>query len=448
MEILTVCARLRVGFTTDWLFDWAPRAAVQKFQRKLLYRFRYHHDGWRFLHDSFRKFASDRTALGDDGHPEVNADARANSHVAALCGKTDDRRIAAEQLYHHHLAFQDDEVLRLAEQKVFREQYQELRSPDLIREDIQLALGIAAERANVVVMIRLLLALVELEARSASLETVDMPRLLYEAGLIHEAAVAWTRAAVWFLPTPTVITAIRNQAETPLAADRRDRNLQIEQWESYVHTMKALIGVVGQKGDEPALATIDSALAEDGTKLTDALTRALADADRWGADELNHFIAAVVDLRMSTRTGMISLATTPETVEYHIDYMLLMFGKLRGQASTMLDAAEILARHGRVDRAKEMLSQIPYSRALTVGELGNYDGSAALYLRFWNWRLRHRLASKNDDVAESVPPSIATPAGDDIALSAPVHSDRDAIDLVARVDAAIRKLGQLDAAVA
>ena len=148
VDILTVCARLRVGFTTDWLFDWAPRAAVQKFQRKLLYLFRHRHDGWRFFHDSFRQFASDRTALGDDGHPEVNADARANSHVAALCGKTDDRRIAAEQLYHHHLAFQDDEVLRLAEQKVFREQYQELRSPDLIREDLQLALGIAAERAK------------------------------------------------------------------------------------------------------------------------------------------------------------------------------------------------------------------------------------------------------------------------------------------------------------
>ena len=187
VDILTACSRLRIGFTTEWLFDWAPRVAVQKFQRKLLYLFRHHHDGWRFFHDSFRQFASDRTALGDDGRPDANADARAYGLVAALCGNTGDRRIAAEQLYHHHFARQDEEVLRLAQQKMFREQHEQLRSPDLIREDIGFALGVAAERADVPVMIRLLLALVELDARSSALETMDMPDLLYEAGLAHEA---------------------------------------------------------------------------------------------------------------------------------------------------------------------------------------------------------------------------------------------------------------------
>ena len=187
VDILTACSRLRVGFTTEWLFTWAPQGTVQKFQRKLLYLFRHHHDGWRFFHDSFRQFASDRTALGDDGRPDANAEARAHGLVAELCDKSGDQKIRDEQLYHHYFAGQVDEVLTLARQEGFREQYQRFRSPDLIREDIGLALNIAAQRVDVLVMIRLLLALVEVDARTSALGSVDMPGLLYEAGLPDEA---------------------------------------------------------------------------------------------------------------------------------------------------------------------------------------------------------------------------------------------------------------------
>ena len=505
VEILTACSRLRIGFTTDWLFDWAPRVAVQKFQRKLLYLFRHHHDGWRFFHDSFRQFASDRTALGDDGRPDANADARAHGFVAALCSRTGDRRIAAEQLYHQHFARQEDEVLGLAKQEMFREQHVQLRSHELIREDIGLALGIAAERADVQVMIRLLLALVELDARSSALETVDMPDLLYEAGLAHEAiaycgydatrvplaqafrlaarlgedndpaglrifrsiehqwpnysrgnrvvghehdaAVAWTRAAALFLPLSRVIAAIRNSADIPLAIDRRNRNVQVERWGSYVQTMNSLIDVLARRGDEDALITVESALADDGTQLASALTQAHADGDKWGANELNKIIAAVVDLRTCSRAAIIGLTTTV-VVERHLDSLLSTVSDLPVQASTVLDIAEILARHGRADQAREMLSRCPYNKALTVSEISSYNESPALGLRFRYWRLRCDLASNDDETPESVPPSSKTPAGDDIAPDAPVHSDVDAIHLVARIDEAIRKLGQFDAAVA
>ena len=506
VDILTACSRLRIGFTTDWLFDWAPRVAVQKFQRKLMYLFRHHHDGWRFFHDSFRQFASDRTALGDDGRPNANADARAHGFVAELCGNTGDRRIAAEQLYHHHFARQDDEVLRLAQQKIFREQHEQLRSPDLIREDIGIALGVAAERADVQVMIRLMLALVELNSRSSALETMDIPDLLYEAGLAHEAiaycgddttrvplaqayslaarlgenndpaglrifrsiehqgltdsrryrvvghehdaAVAWIRAAALFLPLSTVIAAIRNLPQLPLSTDRRDRNVQIEQWETYVRTMDALIDAVARKGDEAALGTVDLALVDDVTRLADAQTQRPADSDMLSASELDNIIAAVVDLRVRSRAAMLSLATTVETEQTHLHHLLSIVDDLPLYASTMLDAAEILARHGRAAQAEEMLSQCPYNKALTVSDFNSYNESAALDLRFRYWRLRYGLALNDDEVLESDPPGVATPAGDDIRPGAPVHSDSDAIGLVARVDAAILSLAQLDAAVA
>ena len=90
--------------------------------------------------------------------------------------------IRAEQLYHRYRAGQVNDVLSLADQRTFREQYRRLRSPALIREDAALALGVAAGRADVGIMLGLLLALVEMGERTASLESVNMPGLLHDCG--------------------------------------------------------------------------------------------------------------------------------------------------------------------------------------------------------------------------------------------------------------------------
>ena len=121
VNILEVCSRLRVGFTTEWLRGWMPDRAIWAFHRKLRYLFRHHHDGWRFFHDSFRQFAADHTALGDDGPGDADADARAHGQVANLCASTDDRTMAAEELYHRYGARDDETVLALAQQVGFRE---------------------------------------------------------------------------------------------------------------------------------------------------------------------------------------------------------------------------------------------------------------------------------------------------------------------------------------
>lgn len=506
VDILTVCSRLRVGFTTEWLSEWKPDATVMRFRSKLLYLFRKHYDGWRFFHDSFRQFASDHTAFGDDGSPDANADARAHRRVAELCSTTNDSRVAAEQLYHRYCAREEDEVLRLADQTRLREQYRQLRPPALIREDIQLALGIAAERADISVIIRLLLSLWELSTWTSALETVDMPSLLYETGLVQEAiaycsgddtrvplaqafdlaarlgadndpaglrifrsieheglndsrgvpvageehnvAVAWTRAAALFLPLPTVIAAVRNLAVMPLATDRRDRNEQVERWERYVLTLGALVDTVAQDGDEAALEAIDTALGEVVSQLTTAVGQQDADSDGWSRSDVSRITAAVVDLRIQLRSAILSLATTDEAVAHNVGHLLSMLNELPRQASTTLDAVEVLIRHGTGDRARELLQASPYRRALTVSELGPLRGFAALDSRFRYWRLCYRLARNDDEVPAPVPPALATPAGNDISSSSSVHGDVAAIELVTRVDAAIRKLGQLDAAVA
>ena len=504
VRVLTACSRLRVGFTSKWLFTWAPTSAVQKFQRKLLYLFRYHHDGWRFFHESFRQFASDRTALGDDGRPDENAEARAHYFVAELCGEADDRRMSDEQLYHHNFAGQLDEVLKLAKQETFREQFQRFRSPDLIRDDIALALNIAAQRVDVQVMIRLLLALMEVHARTSALESVDVPNLLYEAGLVdeaiaycgddstriplaqayglaaklgeendqaglrifrsiehegpddssrvriagheHDTPVSWIRAAALYLPLPTVIAAIRNLAKMPLQADGREWFLQMERWEGYALAMETLIDTLARKGDEAAILEVDSALADEVTRLSNAISQHKADTDQWNADRLYNRLAAVKDLRVHSRAAMIGLATA-ETMEQHLDQLLATINEPPVLASSLLEIAEIFAGHESAGQARELLRRCPFDKALTVSELATYTKSATLDRRFRYWRLRYLLDQNGTEILESVPPGIETPAGDDILPDAPVHGDLDATSLASRLDDAIRRLGQLDAAI-
>ena len=215
-----------------------------------------------------------------------------------------------------------------------------------------------------------------------------------------------------------------------------------------MQAVDTLIDAYEQKEDEASLAMVDSVLADYGTQMADAAAQAQTNDDRWGAREIDGITAGLVDLRTRARAAMISLATTPDVVEGHLDVLLSTFGDLPRQASTMLDASEILYGHGRTEQAREMLSRCPYNRALTVGDLTSYEESGSLDLRFRYWRLQYHLATNDDQVPESIPPSITTPGGDDIAPSAPVHSDRLAIDLVSRLDSAIRKLAQLDVEVA
>ena len=187
VKVLSVCSRLRIGFRTDWLCTWTSERTVRLFRDRLQYLFRSHVDGWHFFHDSFRQFAADRTARGDDGRPEGSEDAGSHGRVAELCARSDDMAIAAEELYHRFCAGQHAAVLRLAEPAVFREQYCWLRSPELIRSDIETALGIAADRADVVIVLELILALTEANERGRTLEGIDLPGLLFDVGLIKTA---------------------------------------------------------------------------------------------------------------------------------------------------------------------------------------------------------------------------------------------------------------------
>ena len=502
VDIFVVCSRLRIAFTTEWLASWAPPHAVQTFKRKILYLFRRHHDGWRFFHDSFRQFVADRTALGDDAHPDRHVDSRAHRRVAELCAEADDRRIAWEQLHHRFHANQSAEVLTLAQHAEFRDQYRQFRSPDLIREDIALAMQVAAERSDVLTMLRLHLALIEADQRTSMLENIDMPGLLFDAGLVAEAiawcgeemhrvpldhafglvtrlgsaghpagrqifdlieheglgdpekplimnevdsaALSWTRAAAFFRPLHTVITAIRNVVEFRSANDVRDEMVQTQRWRRYFRMLQELVGAVDS--DEAALFEIVSTLADDVEQLNQPGAPSDGAEDANGTDHVrNQRLASLADVQVRAHAALIEAASSAETAERQIERLLSTVRNQPLYPATILDAAELLATHGIRSQASALLDRTPYHESLTVHALGHDGEDEAIERRFRYWRLRHLLASDHDDIPSPVPPDAATPAGNKISPWAPIHKDREAIELSARIDAATRTLAKLDA---
>ena len=456
-----------------------------------------------FFHDSFRQFVSDRTSVDEFARPDERANIKIHAWIADLCTESADQRIASEQLYHRLCANQYDNVLALSKQAMFREQFHNLRSPDLIREDIEFALKSAADRVDVVALFRLLLCLVEVNERSLALENVDMPGLLYKAGLIDEAigwcgsetrhvplaqaydlayrlgraqdpagrrifnwieheglgdperenvmghendaAIAWTRAATKFRPLDSVIDVIASVIEPGNGRVEVNRFDVHRRWHRCRLMFQQLVH--DQSGDETALELINSRLSKIVQQLMAKNRHREGDDDenRDGPNE-DTLVASLMEIRVRAHDALIEVTESADITKRRIEELLSM---LRGAPllhSTMLEAAEILANHKYFEQASSILDGTAYNNALTVRGLANPQGKDVVEHAFRYWRVRYQIASNHEEVPVSVPPGENTPAGNDVAEGAPVHGDHDAIQLAANIDSAVRTLARLDAA--
>ena len=124
--------------------------------KKTMYQGDAEEDVWKKSASSYRPSTC---TIGTALTPDECANARAHQRVARLCTEACDPRVSAEALYHRYCAEQRDEVLALARPAVLRAQFRQLRSPALIREDISLAMKVAADRGDVLTTVRLLLSM-------------------------------------------------------------------------------------------------------------------------------------------------------------------------------------------------------------------------------------------------------------------------------------------------
>jgi hypothetical protein len=498
IAIVGVCARLRVGFTTDWLGTWAPAVAVATFRRELRYLFRGYHDGLRFFHDSFRQFAVHRTALGDDGRYSAARDAAEHARVADLCAMATEKRLAFEELYHRHRAGQPDAVLALATQARFREQFRAFRSAGAIREDIALALYAVGDREDATHLLATLLAGIELAERAAVLERIDLPGALLDAGLVDEAlavcggdvdrqiplghayrlaarlgragrpegrrifdliehngfedpdrglvageeddaAAAWGDAAPLFRPLSKIIPVARvllGSGGDEAAAWERGRAPG-----RFAAVIDAVTNTLAEQRRTDDLKTIDQALADIAASIRGAALAEEAGQAGWRGD-----MATVTDLRFQIRSYFMDLAGgTPET-EQHLDSIEALFIDTPAYQSTLLDAAELFTSFGCDSVAAMLVQRLPDHPALTASSLSYGGERGAVDNAFRYWCLRHLLADITGAPAELTPLAETTSAGDDVSPSAARHRDTDAIELAARIDRAVRVLARLDAA--
>lgn len=449
VKMLSVCSRLRVGFTTEWLCTWAADQTVLDFREKLSHLFVCHHDRWRFFHDSFRQFAEERSAPGDRTFPTQQADHRAHSQVAEICAQSGDPIITAEELYHRYRANQPDLAMQIAGQEAFREQFRWFRPPDLIRQDIQIALGLAAEQADVLTMVSLLLALFETAERVAALEDVDVPGLLFDSGLVgdaisycsdgtrdvplayvyslsaklgrsgnpagrrlfdtfahhglddpdpdrklssaNDAASEWTEAAYQFRTLPNVLRRIEAVvAAGPSRGNRREDD-RIFQWRRYEQMMRALVESGEQAGDSTGLAAIAEALEDKAERIENNPPEVDDHLDEREADQVrDHSIATVTELRILAVGALAELSD--EVAQPYVERLLAAIPGSPVTQWAALDAAWIFYQSGAAERAAELLARTQYGEPLTESDLRYSTGSGEITSRFVYWHLRHLLA--------------------------------------------------------
>ena len=448
-EVLSVCSRLRIGFTTDWLETWASRQAVSTFQEKLGHLFVCRYDRWRFFHDSFRQYAESHSAPADRTRSAEQAYQNAHRRIADLCARSEDSKIAAEELYHRLCAGQPDQAQHLATQTAFREQFRAMRPPNLIREDIEIALGVAADNADVLTMIKLFLAMFETTQAAAALESVDVPGLLFDSGLVDEAisycgedarhvpiahvyslaaklgrdrnpagrrlydavshsgietpgqgrtsglgedaAAEWAEAAYEFRDLLLVIDLIDGVVEADQEEAGKRWYDDIPQTNRYRRMMRALIESAGLAGRSDHLAEIAKTLERRAQMMREAPPAADRDEDGQSEiDERDFAFSFVMELRALAVEALLGLDS--ELAAVHALRLPEAIPELSWFGMGFVDAAAVLLRIGKKEQAADMLRRTEYGGALPAPSMTHPTGGSEITARYQYWRLRQLLA--------------------------------------------------------
>ena len=497
VKILAVCSRMRIATTTDWIETWADGDALDRFRRRILYLFRNDRQGLTFFHDSFRQFVVEKTCLGDNRQPDSGRDAAWHARIASISRTSLDARFKDEELYHRYRAGDAEEALSLCAQRGFRDQFLRLREPHLILEDIGFGLAMAAARAEIRSLIGLLLALAEVEARNEALDYVDMPGLLFECGLVdeaarfcsassrrsplaqiyglagrlgadgdaegrrmfdlaeqdglddrrlgriagqeHDAAVAWAATAPLFRPIEKVIAGVERVAGQDAAMDGRERG---GGWRRYVLMMEALVGATVDRGDASGLRLIDSTLLNRIEGLTILVAGQEEDSAR---QALNGKLATLVDLRFQVQLGLLSREDDPAARRNRLPNLRAVLRGMPRRHTTMLDVAEMMVKLGDVPTARRLVDRMPFDESPGLETLRAIGGerSGVVSNRFRYWRLRELVGRGQGGEHDG---EVRRPRREAAVGTPPDGGDDGAAALADRVDSAIRRLGRLDAA--
>ena len=249
-ELLGDLARLRSPLNMRWVLTRASPAAARGLRRvQHLFR-RLDRSSWMFFHDSFRRFVLEATSVDALGEPELER--IRETILADECAKAPAKcRERGEEFFHAARAGLSDRAIALATPEGFRARFLSGASPDVLTEDIRLAMQLTALAGDAAALTGLMLLQSELRARQEALESVDVAGLYLDVKQAA-AAIAYALPDGILLNPGSAGAARRHQARRAgkpgrQAALRRGRCLRpgkmagSDQWETLSAWTEAVV---------------------------------------------------------------------------------------------------------------------------------------------------------------------------------------------------------------
>jgi hypothetical protein len=166
VALLARVARLRTSLNLRWMSTWASAEVLRRFVAEARPFFRVDGDEWQFVHNSFRSFLADETAL-IDGEVSERRDRELHRDLADLCADSGDawRAYRDEEVAHRYLAGDDHRVLALVTPASMRAKLRALHAAPVIRDHTNLGLRAAARSGQNTAFVQLALFAAELAQR-------------------------------------------------------------------------------------------------------------------------------------------------------------------------------------------------------------------------------------------------------------------------------------------
>ena len=183
-RLLGRLSRLRGVIDLSWVRTWADTNVVDRLGRQFAHYFRIEADSrWRFFHNSFRLFLSEKTAEFPPGNSDLSRHREFHLELARLySAQPAGTPLAWEEIYHWASGGRLDKVLEIATQEYFRNQFLALRPIDAINADILVAFRAAADSQDHVAVFRLSIIASELSQRDFYLNEADLLSILWRLG--------------------------------------------------------------------------------------------------------------------------------------------------------------------------------------------------------------------------------------------------------------------------
>ncbi|WP_127783653.1 ATP-binding protein [Rhodococcus sp. X156] len=180
LSVLGTVCRLRIPVDLAWLETWVSPAAVSRFAERTHTFFRRRGNEWTFIHNSFRRFLVEQTAMVGGELREWRS-RELHKQLADRCAaSTDWPQYRDEELAQRYLAGQFKLVLEAAVPGTLRQNLFDGRPYGVVRDQALVAVRAAAGAGDHRALLRSLMLLNELNQRSYVLSAEEIAKAMSE----------------------------------------------------------------------------------------------------------------------------------------------------------------------------------------------------------------------------------------------------------------------------